>query len=406
MPPHRAPEAIAYTRPSLTTYQRAFTDHPARYVIVEAATKTGKTTACLVWLLEQALRSPAGSTVWWVAPVKQQAQMAWRRTRHMLRGQLAAISHRTDLSITLPGDRQLVYHTAEKPDHLYGEDVQAVVIDEATRCRAEAWHAVRSTLTATTGPARIIGNVRGRKNWVHVLAQNAQNPRLSQYAAFKVTAYQAAAAGVIPYAEIADARASLPEHVFRELYEAEPAEDASNPFSLEALEACTREQASIRPPVVVGIDVAKRSDFTVLVGLDVNGDVCLLNRFQDNWANTERRIRQVVGRTPTLIDSTGNGDALVERLAHDLPNVTGFTFTSRSKQDLMEGLAASLQAHELGIPKGILMDELQVFEYSYENRTLRYQAAQGYHDDAVCALALAVKHWRTHRHRLSFDYFM
>ena len=29
----------------------------------------------------------------------------------------------------------------------------------------EAWHALRSTLTATQGPVRIIGNVSGRRNW-------------------------------------------------------------------------------------------------------------------------------------------------------------------------------------------------------------------------------------------------
>jgi hypothetical protein len=56
------------------------------------------------------------------------------------------------------------FKSGEKPDNLYGEDVWAVVVDEASRTREEAYWALRSTLTATGGPIRIIGNVKGRKN--------------------------------------------------------------------------------------------------------------------------------------------------------------------------------------------------------------------------------------------------
>ena len=55
----------------------------------------------------------------------------------------------------------LWFKGADKPDALYGEDVYAAVIDEASRCKEEAWHAVRSTLTATRGPIRIIGSGLG-----------------------------------------------------------------------------------------------------------------------------------------------------------------------------------------------------------------------------------------------------
>jgi len=47
---------------------------------------------------------------------------------------------------------------------LYGEDVYGAVIDEASRMKEDAWTAIQSTLTATRGPVRIIGNVKGEKN--------------------------------------------------------------------------------------------------------------------------------------------------------------------------------------------------------------------------------------------------
>jgi hypothetical protein len=57
------------------------------------------------------------------------------------------------------------FKSGEKTDSLYDEDVWAAVLDEASRMREEAFHAIRSTLTATRGKVRLIGNAKGRKNW-------------------------------------------------------------------------------------------------------------------------------------------------------------------------------------------------------------------------------------------------
>ena len=86
--------------------------------------------------------------------------------------------------------------SADNPDGLYGEDVWAVVMDEASRTKEEAFHAVRSTLTATRGPFRGIGNVKGRKNWFYAMARKAEagEPELSYH---KITAADAIAAGVL-----------------------------------------------------------------------------------------------------------------------------------------------------------------------------------------------------------------
>jgi len=39
-------------------------------------------------------------------------------------------------------------------------------VDEASRAKEEAWHAIRSTMTATRGKIPLIGNVGGRKNFL------------------------------------------------------------------------------------------------------------------------------------------------------------------------------------------------------------------------------------------------
>lgn len=128
----------------------------------------------------------------------------------------------TDQSIELFNGSKIWFKSGVNPDNLYGEDVYAAVVDEASRVKKEAWHAVRSTLTATRGPIRIIGNVRGTDNWMYDLARQAETGADPSRSYARLTAYDAVAGGVIHPDEIEDAKRDLPEDVFNELYLALP----------------------------------------------------------------------------------------------------------------------------------------------------------------------------------------
>lgn len=73
-------------------------------------------------------------------------------------------------------------------------------------------------------------------------------------------------------------------------------------------------------------------------------------------------------------------------------DVEGFKFTSPSKQQLMEGLAVAIQQENIRYPAGPIKAELEVFEYESTRTGVKYSAPSGFHDDCVCALALAVSH--------------
>lgn len=382
-------EQRVYQRPWLADYQTRALFGPARYAVVEASTKAGKTVAAIAWLVEQALvNGRPGRNYWWVAPVAAQAAIAFRRTK----GGLPAgtfTTNETDQTLGLPNGTTIWFKSGEKPDNLYGEDVWAAVIDEASRVREESWHAVRSTLTATQGPVRVIGNVRGRSNWAFKLARKAESgePGMS-YA--KITAPHAVAAGIIAATEVEDARAALPDQVFRELYLAEPSDDGGNPFGLDAIAACTGPM-SPDVPVGFGVDLAKSVDWTVAIGLDSNRRVCRFDRFQKPWEETVATVRRITTGTPTLVDSTGVGDPILETLQRGAGRFDGFKFTGPTKQQLMEGLALAIQRREVTFPDGPIRAELECFEYEYTRTGVRYSAPEGLHDDCVCALALAVK---------------
>lgn len=402
---------IQYTRPFIYGYQKAMLDSPARFTVTEASTKTGKTASHIIWLLEQALQCKENQAVWWVAPVYGQAEIAFNRMKAQINDKAFFRANETKLTLTLPTGAKIQFKSAEKPDNLYGDDVYAAVFDEFTRAREEAWFALRSTLTATNGKCKFIGNVKGKKNWGYRLAQKAKQGE-QNFEYFKITAYDAAREGLLKEEEIEQAKRDLPDAVFKELYLAEASEDGSNPFGINFIRQCIYPISDL-PPVCFGIDLANSIDYAVIIGLDQFGQTCHFDRFnKSGWRNVIQKIG-LLPKVPKKIDSTGVGDPIVEEVRLTDPNAEGFKFNATSKQQLMEGLALAFQQRKItipGDPNGVsetipvndprnIQSEAESFEFVHTRTGLRYSAPEGMHDDCVCALALA---WDCHRSAVSF----
>lgn len=377
-------------------YPRDCNGKEARFSCIEAGTKTGKTVGCICWLFEVAMNGPAGN-YWWVAPVSSQSKIAYTRMKSYFNREVMTPLLTPTPTITLPGGQIIWFKSGEDPDNLYGEDVWAAVIDEASRLRMEAWHAVRSTLTATRGPVRFIGNVKGRRNWFFDLCRRAEKGE-PNYSYHKIVAADAVKAGVLAAEEIESARRDLPENVFKELYLAEPSDDGGNPFGIQHIENCLQPLAQTTPSVW-GWDLAKHSDWTVGTALDSHGRTCRFERFQKSWDETISTIQRLTGSTPALVDSTGVGDPVLEMLQKKPGSkFEGYNFSAPSKQKLMEGLAVAIQQKAISIIapvngiKSVQQMECESFEYEYTRTGVKYTAPAGYHDDAVCSLALANEH--------------
>ncbi|MVO95094.1 terminase large subunit domain-containing protein [Rhizobium leguminosarum] len=380
-----------YQRPKLYKLQSEAFFNDFRYAWIEGSTKSGKTVSCMAWIIEQAVfLGKEGREFWWVAPVSAVASIAFKRLKRGIHSYFirSIISSPGKESITLINGAVIRFKSGENANSLYGEDVWAAVIDEASRMKEDVFHAIRSTLTATRGKVRIIGNVKGRKNWFYQGCRKAEAGE-EGHIYRKITALDAVAAGVFPMEELEDARRALPDAVFRELYLCEPSDDGGNPFGLQFIRQ-NIAPLSNKAPVVFGDDLAKSVDWTVLHGLDEDGRTCSHTRFQLPWENTIDHIKLICGSTYTLLDSTGVGDPIVERLQKTGSNFEGFKFSAPSKQMLMEGLSVAIQRGEVQYPDGVIVSELESFEYEYTRTGVRYSAPEGSHDDCVMALALAV----------------
>ena len=263
-----------------------------------------------------------------------------------------------------------------------------MVIDEASFIPnlEDGWlNSIRPTLTDYKGRALFLSTPRG-KNYFYQLYNKGKSGE-TDWTSFKFTTYDNP---YIDKGEIDDARKQLPEAVFEQEYMANPMENAANPFGTNFISSCTKEMSKL-PPMYFGIDLAKSYDWTVIIGLDLNGQVAYFERFQKDWKQTKETILTLDRTKPVMIDSTGVGDAITEDLQRHFQTMHGFKYTSQSKQQLMELLASSIHKGEVSFPSGTIKDELDVFEYVYSTNGVKYNAPSGYHDDCVNALALALK---------------
>jgi len=251
-----------------------------------------------------------------------------------------------------------------------------------------AWNtAIRPTLTDYQGDAIFISTPNG-KEFFYSLFQRGKD-REPGYESFHFTTYDNPH---IPPGEVDEAKKELTEAQFNQEYLAIPGESTSNPFGTEHIKNNTITTLSIQPTVVYGIDVARTSDWTVITGLDADGTMTYFERFQLPWELTKERIRQLPGDIPKYLDSTGVGSVLLEDLQLTVPNLYGFLFTTESKPRIMYELIKDVEQGKVKFNEKTA-DEMYVFQYTYTSTGhIKFEAQSGFHDDTVCALAIANHH--------------
>lgn len=360
--------------------QKKILDADKRFIVVMCGRRFGKSELSQILIIKEALN---GGQVAYITPTYGLAQVFFERLTKVLPFK----SNISKLKIYCPNEGSIEFFTGERLDNLRGRKFHLVIIDEAAFIAdlEDGWNnSIRPTLTDFEGKAVFLSTPRGKNFFYSLFMKQGEN----DWQSFKFSTYDNPH---INPREIDDARIQLPEVVFEQEYLANPSENSANPFGNAFIKRCVKP-ISAQPIVCYGIDLAKSVDYTVIIGLDKDGNVAYFDRFQMDWHNTKETIKRLPP-APIVVDSTGVGDPILEDLLREGINIEGLKFTSQSKQQLMEGLASAIQQGRIGFPEGVIVDELDVFEYQFTAHGVRYSAPSGFHDDTVVALALA---WQNH----------
>lgn len=282
---------------------------------------------------------------------------------------------------------------ADDPDALRGAGPVGVVLDEFEKMKFYTWQVIEPILRANGGWAWFIGTPIGKNHLYDFFNRGQQDDP-----EWKSWLLKASESGVIPAHELEESKKTSTQSLWTQEYECEFLEGEGQVFrGVKDVMTSKPEKPKEGHHYVIGIDLAKVTDFTVIRIYDRdNNHLVYSDRFnQLEWPFQKKRIVAIAkhyNNALCMVDATGVGDPIVDDLLRSSVAVEPIKITQPLKKELIEKLSIWIEQKKMRL---ILSQEV-LFEYDnfgYEitqTGGIRYGARLGYHDDIVIADALAV----------------
>lgn len=334
---------------------------------------------------------------WHVFPTYSEAKDAvWRDPQMLTRiipTELIADKNNSELFIRFKNGSILKMVGADNPDSLRGAGPVGCVLDEFATMKFEAWEIIEPILRANDGWCWFIGTPKG-KNHLYDFYQRGQGGH-GEWGSWLLDAEHS---GIISQEQLAEMRRSMTQKMYAQEMMCSFLESEGTVFRA-VREAMTSEP---EPPkaqhlYVMGVDLAKVTDFTVLTVYDrMNNRQVYQDRFQTlEWPFQKQKIATIAkhyNNALCILDATGIGDPIADDLIRIGVAVEPFKITEQTKKDLIEKLSIWIEQKKCTLLH--IQDSILEFDnFSYEigpTGKIRYQARQGYHDDIVISHALSI----------------
>lgn len=377
--------------------QEIIFDSPAKVKVVNCGRRFGKTVLAGNVVITKAFTKP-NSMSWVVSPRYSQTMIMWRKINRVIPKQYIVDSSKGDFWIELENGSMVFAKSADNPDSLVGEGLDLCVVDEAARVKPEAWEvSLQPTLLDSDGDALLLSTPKG-KNWYYQEYLKGQNKEdFPEYESFHFSSYD----NPFLKKELIDRKMkTMTRLMFRQEILAEFVDDGGEVFS--GIEPCIFDCMRTEPipgrEYVMGVDLAKYEDYTVIYVVDTETRmVTWYKRLPHMDWNPQKDIVEYAhhkwNNARMLIDATGVGDPIVEDLEKRCIDVSPYKFSGNTlKKQVIEGLQVAFQNREIHIPRDkVLLGELGAYGYErLPSGLFKYGAPTGFHDDCVTALALAV----------------
>lgn len=371
--------------------QREILDDKSRFKVICAGRRVGKSTLCKI---ECAISILKGKRVSYITPEFGLAEKFYNDLIILFPEAVIKSQNKSRLHFTTITGGEIKFFSGEALHRVRGYEFDELIVDEAAYIPdlENEWNlSLRPLLMKTRGNVIFISTPKG-KNFFYSLFQKGVNGDDG----FKSWQFSTHFNPYIPKDELEELISTMPEANYRQEILAEPGENISNPFGTDAIRRNTIQSLSTRKAQIYAIDFGRVNDYTVIIGLDAYGEMCYFDRFKLPWETTIERVkklREIDPYTLIVVDSTGVGSVLLERLQLHIYNVIGFEFTGKSKPIIIHDLIKDVEGNKIKFNE-ITAKEMDTFEFKYTSGgNISYNASSGYHDDCVAALAMA-NHYR------------
>ncbi len=184
--PRTRPKHRVAFKPKLHRKQKIVQQSRARFKVLAAGRRFGKTFLCMVIALAVAMR---GGAVWWVAPTVDLTKRGWRPTERLCRTIPGAVIRVAEKRIEFPGGGFLEFKTAGTEVSLRGEGLDLVIVEEAAFMEEERWtQELRPSLADRAGSAIFISTPYGF-NWFFDLFERGQSEEHPDWESWQFTSY-------------------------------------------------------------------------------------------------------------------------------------------------------------------------------------------------------------------------
>lgn len=152
----------------LLPWQEEVWQDPARFKVIVAGRRTGKTQYARYRLVVEALETP-NCEVFYVAPTMNQARkLMWKELLEITHGLQSAKNppHVNNLEITLINGSVISLRGADRPDTMRGVKLKFVVLDEYADIKPDVWETIiRPALADLKGDAVFIGTPKSKNHF-------------------------------------------------------------------------------------------------------------------------------------------------------------------------------------------------------------------------------------------------
>lgn len=365
----------------------------AQFREVMAGRQSGKTMVGIAEICMDAMTNPRHID-FWVCPNYKVKPRAWRGLTDFLPKEVISKKNETESYLQLVNGSEIRVTSADAEGSLVSESLDFAVCDEAGQWKEKAWFQGIAPMFAARPHAKalLIGTPRG-KNWFHRMWLKGQ-PGPDKEPEHDSFHWKSEDSPYVSKQFLATQKRDIPQDTYLQEYEANPLDNASAVF--RNFRHCIRNWPMLPDQFMcLGIDLARKIDFSAVVAMNGKKQVVEIQRFQEDWPDQKRRIVASSFRLNSarmVVDATGEGDVLIGFLREAGMQVEEFLLSNQSKQKLLDNLKVDFEQSLISIPQDdLLISELEAYQYEYdeETRKMKYSAPEGMHDDLVIALALA-----------------
>lgn len=383
--------------------QQSIFDNPARYVVVPKGRRFGVTRGAANNYIKLALLGKFKQGLWVDtvnANIERYVERYFIPALQQLGPQGGIWHWRKQQKILQIANAYIDFRSVDQPENIEGFGYDYAFLNEAgIILRNEyLWNNSIRPMLWDFRPHTIIAGTPKGKGIFHELYQRGLDPDQPEFAAMKFSTFDNP---YLPHDEIMEEIKSMPERVVKQEIYADFLDDTGVVFrgvsSIATLDPNHIPRVNLEHMYVVGADVAKLVDYTVLVVYDRtdNRQVFQMRFNKLEWPVIRSRITEIshkYNNALVYLDSTGVGEPLYDDLSRLNIPVEPIHLTNELKKQIIEKLSTFIELrHITMLNLEETINEMNSFTYEISSHgKIMYNAPAGFHDDIVIAHGLAI----------------